>query len=122
MKLNPPQARQRSRRQRKKLRIGEFQELGFDIRVTLAQALDDGAEARLIDALLSELIEPRRLCFGGGVRAGFITTLDRGSATEADREALAAWFRARPEVASIEVSPLQDAWHDGAQYALAPQA
>ncbi|MDT9002301.1 YggL family protein [Paucibacter sp. APW11] len=122
MKQNPPQARQRSRRQRKKLRIGEFQELAFDVHATLKAELDDAAQERFIDELLLQLILPRGLDFGGGASGGFVAKLGRGSATEADREAVAAWFRARSEVAAVTVSPLQDAWHDGTQYVLTPQA
>ncbi|PAU87222.1 hypothetical protein CK507_10940 [Pseudomonas sp. WN033] len=102
---------QRSRRLRKKLRVDEFQEMGFDFSVELKQPLDESQADALVDAFLDEVVIPRGLEFGGWINGGFICKAGRGSATDADREAVANWFKARAEVSDASVSPLIDAWH-----------
>jgi uncharacterized protein YggL (DUF469 family) len=66
--------------------------------------------ARLIDA-----VELRRLGVGGGGGGShfgwFVVRLGRGSADEADREALAAFLGSDPAVVQHAVGPLVDAWH-----------
>ncbi|GBG14955.1 oxygen-dependent coproporphyrinogen-III oxidase [Novimethylophilus kurashikiensis] len=104
-------AKQRSRRLRKKLRVDEFQELGFELEVALNQGLTpEGVEA-LVDAFLAEVIEPRDLAFAGWATGGYVCKFSRGSATEEDRSAAAAWLKARPEVEAVRASELQDAWY-----------
>lgn len=57
----PPPKRRRSRRLRKKLRIEEFQQLGFEYEVTwLAKASIEERE-RFIDQLLADIVAPRLL-------------------------------------------------------------
>ncbi len=102
--------KRRSRRLRKKLRIGEFQEFGFEFEVKLKNPHSFEEEAALIDSFISEVIEPRSLAFGGSLRGGFIAHGRRGSATEEDRTSARKWLSARPEVDSVAVGPLIDAW------------
>ncbi len=102
--------KKRSRRLRKKLHVGEFQELGFEFQAELKAPLEDEAEFALIDALI-ELVESRQLMFGGWVCSGFIAHSRRGSASEEDRQAVEAWLRARPELINVSVGPLVDAWY-----------
>lgn len=118
VKLNPPQFRQRSRRQMKKLRIGEFRELGFSVSMELHRLLTGDEQDAFLSELLDQLIEARGLVYGGGADMGFVSYPGRGSATEEDREAVSAWLSARAEVKTVTVGPLQDGWHDGPQYAL----
>jgi hypothetical protein len=99
----------RSRRLRKKLHVDEFREDGFRVRFTL-HALSAAEAHRFWDDLLAEAIEVHGLTWGGG-EDGFVMPA-RGSATDAHREAVRAWLAARPEVASVDVGPLVDAWHD----------
>ena len=106
-----PGRKTRSRRLRKKLRMGEFQELGFEVEVKLAAFVTPDDEDSFIDAFLSEIIEPRSLIFGGGVNSGFVTHGGRASATEDDRESVRCWLLSRPEVESVAIGPLIDAWH-----------
>ncbi len=101
-------SKQRSRRLRKKLHLGEFQEFGFAFK---NQIKPGAREEIFIDALLDEVIEPRGLEFGGWVTVGFITKAARGSVSEEDRAAVMAWLRARPEVESALASELVDAWY-----------
>jgi uncharacterized protein YggL (DUF469 family) len=102
--------RQRSRRLRKKLRVAEFQEFGFHVKIDLATELSREGEEAFIDGLLT-LVEPRALGYGGWVRGGFIISVVRGSATEQDREDVRKWLEARPEVSGVDVGPLEDAWY-----------
>lgn len=109
--------RQMNQRQRKKRRVGEFTEYVFDVEMTFAESIDGARYDSFIDDLFG-FIEQRGL-LGGGFKGrmpltstdGVITTMERGSPTEEDREAVAQWLRARPEVADVRVLALTDAWH-----------
>lgn len=103
-----PMTKHRSRRQRKKLHIGEFQEFGFAIKTQLKA---DAREEVFVDTLLEEVIEPHGLEFGGWANGGFITKAVRGSVSAADREAVITWLRTRPDVQAARVSELVDAWN-----------
>jgi len=48
--------------------------------------------------------------------SGVITTLERGSPGEDDREAVEQWLRARSELADVRLHALVDGWHGGTQY------
>lgn len=97
-------------RQRKKLHLGEYRELGFNIEITLAEGLAAGAGEALVAEFLAEVIEPRRLMCGGTLSFAFVCRDTRGDATEDDRAAVKAWLAARPEVAAAVVGELADAW------------
>lgn len=103
-------SRHRSSRLRKKLRVGEFQELGFEFEARLEEAITSEEENDFIDAFISEIVEPRALAFGGGLEGGFIASCRRGSVSEGVRAAVYAWLSARPEVNFVTIGPLIDAW------------
>jgi uncharacterized protein YggL (DUF469 family) len=114
--------RRLNQRQRKKLRVGEFTEYVFDVELIFRESVDEDAHSALIDDLFG-FIEERGMIGGGfGGRfpltatSGVITTLERGSPGEDDREAVEQWLRARPEVADVRVHALIDGWHGGTQY------
>jgi len=109
--LPPPPKRTRSRRLRKKLRIGEFQTLGFEYDLVWSEMPSSEVQERFIDQLLEEVIEPRSLSLGGGINCGFISA-HRGSATDEDRTAFEAWLRQWPNVSLARVGELRDAWYD----------
>lgn len=104
----------RSRRLRKKLHLGEFRELGFEVAFELRRPLGATQVEQFWDAFIAEAIERHGLAFGGGGNTGFVTVVGRGSATETHRALVRAWLVARSEVAAVSVGPLVDAWHDGA--------
>ncbi|NLR74770.1 YggL family protein [Leeia aquatica] len=106
-------------RQLKKLRLGQWQELGFGVSIRLQAGLDSDARMYLLDDFLTEAIEGQNLIFGGGfheptaeVLEGYVM-LDarRGSVTEAQRAAVQQWLQARKDVAEVEVEALTDAWY-----------
>lgn len=104
-------------RQRKKLRVGEFQELGFTLFLRFAPPLDENTFEPFLDAAIGE-IEALGLCVGGLGGAipiddteGFITAFGRGSVTPAQQARLLDWCRKRPEVAEARTGALIDIWH-----------
>lgn len=113
--------RKRNRRLRKKLHLGEFQQLGFEVSITLKPDLGIDALDRLLDEFILDAIEKNELAFGGGTDGGFITTWKRGSASEAHRAAVESWLSQRPEVVSITLGPLVDAWYPEAEPHSNPQ-
>lgn len=104
-------AKNRSRRLRKKLRIGEFQELGFTWEASFKLPLSPDQAEALVDALIVEAIEPGELAFGGWVSGGVVTRPGRGSVSESQRLAVLSWLRARSEIAQVRASELFDIWY-----------
>ncbi len=109
--------RRLNQRQRKKMRVGEFTEYVFDVELTFREPIEGKQYGSFIVGLF-DFLEQRRLLGGGfgGHRpltatSGVITTMERGSPTEEDREAVAQWLRARPEVADVRVLEMTDGWH-----------
>lgn len=105
-------AKHRTRRLRKKLRVGEFQQFGFEVSFRLREVRDDQL-VDFWDAFILDAIERNGLAFGGGTN-GFVHPWGRGSANESHRELVRTWLTARPEVVSAQVGPLIDAWHHSA--------
>lgn len=101
----------RTRRLRKKLKIAEFQEMGFEYKAELAKAMDDAAQNAMIEDFVNQVIEPRGLVLGGWVHSGFVSKNGLDSATEEDRAAVNQWLAGRAELKNIEVSALMDAWY-----------
>lgn len=112
--------RNRSRRLRKKLHVGEFQEFGFEFDATLKTKLSPEAEEALADKFLLEVVEARGLVMGGWITGGFIAKDGHGSTTDEDREAVEKWLKSVPEIASIKVGQLIDAWN-APEYGLTSQ-
>ena len=113
------------RRLRKKKRLGEFQELGFPVRFTLSEARSPDECEAFIDEWILGAIEANELQFGGGGSThaweGFVTVVERGSATEEHRRALEAWLSSHPSVVRHEVGPLVDAWYGDVDPWFGPQ-
>lgn len=103
-------AKHRTRRVRKKLRIAEFRQFGFDVSFRLRDALPEDELMRFWDAFILDAIERNGLAFGGGTD-GFVCAWGRGSVNDSHRGLLRHWLAARPEVVSAQVGPLVDAWH-----------
>jgi uncharacterized protein len=101
------------RRLRKKMRWGEFIQLGFLVRAELASDLDDAGFDAFLDRLI-DTVEARGLAFGGGGRRedfeGFVTRTGRESATDADRVDMGAFCAKDSAVVRHDVGPLIDAW------------
>ena len=104
---------QRSRRLRKKLRVEEFQELGFELAWHFPA--DTGTEAidALVDAFIDEVIEPRQLAFAGNGHLGWeglVCTQKIGKCTEEDIQACCEWLKQKG-MEGMHHSPLFDVWY-----------
>ncbi len=107
--------RQLNPRQRKKLRLGEFQELVFALRWTNRQDLNEAEQDAQLDELI-ELVESRGLLFGGGFSRqggdGIVTRAGRSSTSQADRDALVEWLSKHHAVQAVEAGEFVDGWYD----------
>ncbi|GIU42435.1 YggL family protein [Shewanella algidipiscicola] len=102
----------RSRRLRKKLRIDEFQEFGFDVNWTFDDSVSEEQIDTIVDQFIAQVIEARKLGFHGGGHKeweGIIATQSIGKCTEEDREAVRAFWQQQPTT-KVEVSELYDIW------------
>lgn len=102
------------RRLRKKKRVGEFQELGCDVKATLRDGLSDEEFIAFFDRWI-DAVEARDLGFGGGGSptdfGGYVVRLGRRSVTEDDRTALSTFLQADAAVVEYEIGELCDAWY-----------
>ena len=103
-------AHSRSRRLRKKLHVGEFQQMGFSVDFTLDTRLNAAQSDQFWDAFIEEAIEANQLIYGGG-ESGYVLPEGRISATEAHRELIKSWLQSRPEVIAVNIGSLSDAWY-----------
>ena len=106
------EAKNRSRRIRKKMRVDEFQELGFDV----AWQFNEGTSGEEIDAFIdrffAEVIQPNGLGYGGEgdlIWHGLICTQKLGKCTDEHREKVEAWLKDNG-VKAVSVSALYDVW------------
>ncbi len=114
-----------NKRQRKKHRLLEFQELGFRIScIPCFDKVDDedalsAAQNRLLDTLV-EFANKNNYALGGGIYDdqfnGFVTRWDDQS-TEVDRTGVALFLHFLQGLGTIYdyyVHPLEDAWYEQA--------
>ena len=105
-------AKNRTRRLRKKLRVDEYQELGFDIAFKLADDSDGVAIDTFINKFFNEAIEPHGLGFGGEgdtLWHGLICTQKLGKCTEENRASVEKWLTENGAT-TVSVSDLYDVW------------
>ena len=103
-----------NKRIRKKHRVGEFQELGFELTFKLVDSLSTDAADAFMDTFVKEAIAHNDLAFfGWGDRSveGTVITRSRGSVTAEQRAAVDSWLGGREEIASHTLGELADAWH-----------
>lgn len=103
----------RKRRIRKKRRLGEFAELGFEVTGAATGDLMNEQEHDAFMGSLANFLFDRGLTFGGGwnPRDGLSIVISRrnSSATEEDRTAVAKFLSQRHPL--LTVSPPLDMWH-----------
>ncbi|MBI3283416.1 MAG: DUF469 family protein [Burkholderiales bacterium] len=105
--------RKYNQRQRKKMRVGEYQELVFVVTANPAEAFSAEQREAWMDEFVEHAIE------GNGVvcAAAFNDDLwcyvmgeeKRASVTEAQRLAVLEWLSKKTEIVNLQVSPLRDA-------------
>jgi uncharacterized protein YggL (DUF469 family) len=103
-----------NKRLRKKHHLGEFKQLGFQVRADLRPDLADAD----LDAFFGrwlDVLEQRDLLFSGsaglGKFEGLVMRAGRASATEEDRQAIGASLTGDPIFVRHEIDELSDAWH-----------
>lgn len=108
MKVNA----KRNRRLRKKLRVDEFQELGFEMSWSFPQGTDSATVDAQVDNFINEAIEVNGLGFAGGgdlVWEGLICTQQLGKCTDEQRDLVKSWWE-KAGAENVEVSELFDLW------------
>ena len=106
------EAKNRSQRLRKKLRVDEFKELGFDVAWQLKADITSDELDGFIDRFFDEVIQVNGLGFGGEgdtLWHGLICTQKLGSCTQEHRMAVEQWLTANGAT-SVAVSELYDVW------------
>ena len=109
MKLN---AKNRNRRLRKKLRVDEYQELGFDLAWKLPDDTNNEGIDNFIVKFFNDIIEPNSLGFGGEgdvLWHGIICTQKIGKCTDEHRSMVEKWLNDNGATA-VSVSELYDVW------------
>lgn len=104
-------AKNRSLRLQKKLHVGPFKQLGFALKLTAKADLTEAEIDGFFDAFFGDCMDANGLVFGGGLEAGWVDVNGIESATEAHRQMVGDWLRARPEIVAVEVGQLVDAWY-----------
>lgn len=109
--MKPYQLEKKKRRIQKKLFLGEFAVLGFEIRCE-TNIQDFDRYDQFVDDFI-DYIESLDLCFGGGgfeTFDGFLCSVARyGSATSEQQALVGAWLEKREEVTKVEIGELVDA-------------
>ncbi|EKT59377.1 YggL family protein [Providencia sneebia] len=103
---------QRSRRLRKKMRIDEFQELGFIVKWSFAEGTPIEEVDRAVDDMIAEAIEPNGLAFeasGYMNWEGLVCLQQIGKCTEEHRAIVENWLKSKG-MKDIVVSELFDVW------------
>jgi len=98
------------KRLRKKKRVGEFQEFGVELEMTLRADVDfDG----FLDDFLRDAVEANGLAFGGGGRgnhlAGFLE-LGRQDTCQSRIKSVTTWLTAEHRIETFMVGDPVDAW------------
>lgn len=103
-----------NKRQRKKHHLGEFVQLGFELRFCTPADWSDESQVAFWDACIGQ-VEALGLAVGGGTGVCwnvFVTgSRNHDSVTPAQRHALVGWLTAHPAVSEIRPGELEDAWY-----------
>ena len=102
------------RRLRKKLRVGEFREYGFELSYELRPDVTEGEADAFLDAFIEQVEANGLVCGGGGAGESwsFLVTPDgRGRTDEKDRASLGSWLQSEADVVSYNIGGFLDLWH-----------
>lgn len=98
------------KRLRKKLRIGEFKDYGFEVELTF-HTLPYGSDVDFLHDLFIQIIEECGLRFGGSISeygvSGYVYKANRITCTDKDRDLLFEKLSSVPPVAYLVVGELQ---------------
>jgi uncharacterized protein len=110
--MQTPSAKNKSKRVQKKLYLGDYAVLGFEVSGQFILG-DDSELDSFFDNFMA-VIESNNLCFGGGYSKqgfdGFITSIERyNSTTEDDHNTIKSWLSSQTNISHVEVGDLVDA-------------
>ncbi|MFC0322870.1 YggL family protein [Gallibacterium melopsittaci] len=107
-------AYQRNRRQRKKMHIDEFQELGFLVNWQFAENTPVTEIDQVVDRFIDEVIKPNGLAYEGSGYLhweGLICLEKLGKCDDSHRQLVKTWLE-QNGLSQVEVSELFDIWWD----------
>lgn len=107
-------ATQRNARQRKKMHLAEFQELGFLVRFNFAEGTGIDQIDTTVDRFIDEVIKPNGLALeaNGYLQWEGLVCLEKlGKCDESHRQTVKAWLE-NNGLQNVEVSELFDIWWD----------
>lgn len=104
------------KRLRKKLHIGEFQELGFSLSFTLKGEQTPEELESFVELFLTHAIDPQGLCYAGSGSQtqwdGLVMLNAMGSVSEEQRKSVISWFEKAENVENLDASELLDVWYE----------
>jgi len=106
-------ATNRNRRLRKKLRLDEFQELGFYMSWSFAEGTTEDTIDAVLDGLIADVIDPNHLAFAadGNLQwEAMVCTEKLGKCTEEQRLQVQAWLETK-DLIDLQVTQLVDIWY-----------
>ena len=113
------------RRLRKKRRVAEFTQLGFNVRYSVRENMSPEALDDLLDRFILEAIEANGLLCGGGggpVEWHFLAyPQGRRSASEADASLVGEWLKEQEAISGFSLGSFEDLWN-GAEYGVEVQS
>jgi uncharacterized protein len=102
-------------RLRKKRRVGEFQEMGFEVSFDIQKDLTVIEKNTIHEDFITQAVEANGLQFGGGGDThwkGFVAlNKSRGSVTLHHRETVRRWLEENLKISNIRIGELRDAWY-----------
>lgn len=104
----------RNRRQRKKMHLAEFQELGFLVKFQFAENTGIDQIDTTVDRFIDEVIKANGLAYEGSGYLhweGLVCLEKLGKCDESHRQLVQKWLEDNG-LTEIEVSPLFDIWWD----------
>ena len=104
------------KRLRKKKRVGEFREMGFEASFDIQKGLSVSEQNAIVEDFITQAIEANGLQFGGGGDThwqGFIVlNKSRGSVSGHHCKTVQRWLEKSPQISNIRIGELRDAWYD----------
>lgn len=104
----------RNRRQRKKMHLAEFQELGFLVKFKFAEGTGIDQIDNIVDRFIEEVIRPNGLAYEGSGYLqweGLVCLEKMGKCDESHRQLVQKWL-ADNGLIDIDISDLFDIWWD----------
>ena len=102
--------KRRSKRLQKKLHLGKFQELGFNLKIHFKPEVTEEQKDTFFDKFIEECIEANNLILGGSYEESFICK-EKGSCVLDDRCNVSLYLSKYTDILEAEVSNFIDAWY-----------